>query len=70
MWGGTACAVLRCCVGVGVRQSGALGLCRPGAAAVRAGLVCGFDLEIGSDGFFDLTGLPPIVGIRIPRRRR
>ena len=34
------------------------------------GLVCGFDLEIGSDGFFDLTGLPPIVGIRIPRRRR
>ena len=53
--------VLGCCVGVGVRQSGALGSCSLCAAAVHAGLSGGgslrdvFDLEIGSDGFFDHT---------------
>ena len=43
-------------VGAGVRQSGALGSCSPGAAATHAGLSGGFDLDIGSDGFFDYTG--------------
>ena len=58
---------VRCSGAVLVSRSGrvgrgrALGLCSPGAASVRAELSGGgslrdvFDLEIGSDGFFDHT---------------
>ena len=37
-------------------EARALVSCSPGAAAACAGLSGGFDLEIGSDGFFDHTG--------------